>query len=184
MIDSRNAMTTDQNQTDEVLGDARSTALLSGRARIIALMVLIVAGIAYFATIAFQEATIEYMLVDDVVETSYQEQDSNIGVLGKLVPGSYIRSPDGITANFKLRDEHGSRVLPVVYDGEVGQVFFNDHSEIIINGTLESDGVFHAEALSVRCPSKYLTEQEQLELEGEPQPPPYQPDYFDSQPDA
>ncbi|MXZ02549.1 MAG: trypsin-like serine protease [Chloroflexi bacterium] len=158
---------------------AKSTVLMSGKARIAIVAFLFLVGVVYLAVIAFNEATVEFSSVDDVVLHQTPGGTQSIGVLGKLVPNSYIKSPDGITANFRLRDEGGSLELPVVYAGEVGQVFFNDHSEIILNGRLGADGVLEAEMLTVRCPSKYLTEQEQMELDGQSQPPPYQPDYFD-----
>ena len=138
----------------------------------------------YLAVTAFNEATVEFLSVEDAVKIQPDPRANSVGVLGKLVPDSYIKSPDGITANFRLKDENGSVELPVVYSGEVGQVFFNDHSEIILNGKMGSDGVLQAEMLTVRCPSKYLTEQEQMEIDGQIEPPPYQPDYFDSKPDA
>ena len=163
---------------------AKSTVLLSGKARIAIVAVLFLAGVAYLAIVAFNEATVRFSSVDDVVLHQTPGGTHSIGVLGKLVPNSYIKSPDGVTANFRLRDEGGSLELPVAYAGEVGQVFFNDHSEIILNGTLGLDGVLEAEQLTVRCPSKYLTEQEQMEIDGQLEPPPYQPDYFGNQPDA
>ena len=158
---------------------AKSTVLMSGKARIAIVAFLFLVGVVYLAAIAFNEATVQFSSVDDVVLHQSPGGSQSIGVLGKLVPNSYIKSPDGVTANFRLRDEGGSLELPVVYSGEVGQVFFNDHSEIILNGTLGPDGVLEAEMLTVRCPSKYLTEQEQMELDGQMDPPPYQPDYFD-----
>ena len=165
-------------------GTAKSTVLLSGRARIAAVAILFLVGVVYLAIVAFNEATVEFLSIEDAVKIEASSDANSVGVLGKLVPGSYIKSPDGVTANFRLKDENGSVELPVVYSGEVGQVFFNDHSEIILNGTMGSDGVLQAEMLTVRCPSKYLTEQEQMELDGELDPPPYQPDYFDTKPDA
>lgn len=168
------------SDSDAVAVAGKSTALLSGKARVVALVVLIVAGLAYFAIYTFNEATVEYMRIDDVAVLSVSGESSTIGVLGKLVPDSYIKSADGITASFRLKDEDGVKELPVVYSGEIGQVFFNNHSEIILNGSLGGDGVFQAEMLSVRCPSKYLTEQERMELEGGGDPPPYQPDYSDA----
>lgn len=163
---------------------AKSTVLMSGRARIAIVAFLFLVGVVYLAVIAFNEATVEFSSVDDVVQHQTPGDTQSIGVVGKLVPNSYIKSPDGVTANFRLRDEGGLLELPVVYAGEVGQVFFNDHSEIILNGTLGADGVLEAQMLTVRCPSKYLTEQEQMELDGQMDPPPYQPDYFDDGPDA
>ena len=182
-------MTASENQNIEpssslATNQAKSTVLLSGKARIAAVAVLFLVGIVYLAITAFNEATVEFLRVEDAVKIRAQSEGDTVGVLGKLVPGSYIKSPDGVTANFRLKDENGSVELPVVYSGEVGQVFFNDHSEIILNGTMSSDGVLQAEMLTVRCPSKYLTEQEQMELDGELDPPPYQPDYFDANPGA
>ena len=166
------------------ISEAKSTVLLSGKARIATVAVLFLLGIVYLAWTAFNEATVEFLSVEDAVKIEASSDANSVGVLGKLVPGSYIKSPDGVTANFRLKDENGSVELPVVYSGEVGQVFFNDHSEIILNGTMGSDGVLKAEVLTVRCPSKYLTEQEQMELDGALEPPPYQSDYFDAKPDA
>ncbi len=163
---------------------AKSTVLFGGKSKIAVVALLFLFGVAYLAWTAFNEATVEYMSVNEVVQYNSFSDAQSIGVLGKLVPGSYIKSPDGVTANFRLKDENGSLELPVVYAGEVGQVFFNDHSEIILNGTMGPDGVLEAHLLTVRCPSKYLTEQEQRELDGNLEPPPYQLDYFDSQPDA
>ncbi len=163
----------------EPVASAKSTVLMSGKVKIFAIAALFLVGVIYLAVVAFNEATVQFSSVDDVVANETPGDAQAIGVLGKLVPGSYIKSPDGVTANFRLRDENGSEELSVVYTGEVGQVFFNDHSEIILNGTLDPDRVLQAETLTVRCPSKYLTEQEQMEIEGQLEPPPYQPDYFD-----
>ena len=163
---------------------AKSTVLLSGKAKIAAIAVLFLVGVIYLAVTAFNEATVEFLSIEDAVKNQPYDDADSVGVLGKLVPGSYIKSPDGVTANFRLKDENGSVELPVVYSGEVGQVFFNDHSEIILNGTMGPDGVLQAEMLTVRCPSKYLTEQEQMELDGQLEPPPYQPEYFNANPDA
>ena len=177
---------TEISSTDPPLtvSSAKSTVLMSGKAKIIAVALLFLVGIVYFAATAFNAATVQFLSVDEVVQSEKPSGAQSVGVLGKLVPGSYIKSPDGVTANFRLMDEFGSNELPVSYNGEVGQVFFNDHSEIILNGNLGPDGVLQAETLTVRCPSKYLTEQEQMELDGQLEPPPYQQDYFDAQPDA
>jgi cytochrome c-type biogenesis protein CcmE len=147
-------------------------------------VVVVACALAYFVFLAFRGATVNYHSVAEALVLEATAPDRMIGVKGKLVGGSYARSPDGLVASFRLRDEDGaaSDTLPVRYGGEIGQVFFNEHSEIILQGTKRADGVFAAEALTVRCPSKYLTEQEKAELEaqggGNPVPPPYQPDLF------
>ena len=142
----------------EIRSGATSTVLLSGKAKIIAVAIVFLAGIGYLAVYAFNEAATRYSSVDDVAALDVTGADGEqVGIIGKLVQGSYVKSPDGVTANFRVRDEDGVDELPVVYAGEIGEVFFNEHSELIMTGTVEPDGVFHAEQMTVRCPSKYLT---------------------------
>lgn len=161
---------------------ARSATLFNPRVKIGIVFTLVAAGLVYFAVTAFGSATVNYNKVQDIVTAEPTADDRMVGVIGKLVKDSYIRSADGTTANFSLIDDGGSTTMQVMYEGEIGQVFFNDHSEIILQGRLGEDRIFSAESLTVRCPSKYLTEQERAEIEaqenGEPTSPPYQQDYF------
>ena len=57
--------------------------------------------------------------------------------------------------------------MPVAYSGEVGQVFFNDHSELIQEGSYGADGVFSTETLIVKCPTKYVNVQELVDEAGD-----------------
>lgn len=163
---------------------ARPATLFSPRIKIGIVFALVATGLVYFAFTAFGSATVNFDKVADVAAAGPTSEDRQVGLIGKLVQDSYVRSADGVTANFSLVDEDGSTELQVKYSGEIGQVFFNDHSEIILQGRMGEDRVFEADKLTVRCPSKYLTEQERAEIEaqdsGLPLPPPYQPDYFES----
>ncbi len=171
-------------ESDLILSEptAKSATLFSPRVKLGFVFVVVAAGLVYFALTAFDSATVNFNKVEEVAASGPTEEDRTVGVIGKLVQDSYVRSADGVTANFALVDEGGSTQMQVKYTGEIGQVFFNDHSEIILQGRMGSDQVFEADTLTVRCPSKYLTEQERAELEaqdaGLPLPPPYQPDYF------
>ena len=162
---------------------ARTSTLMGPRAKLGFAFVLVAAALVYFAFTAFEGATVDYLSVAQVSEGAPTATDRQVGVTGKLVQDSYVRDADGITAHFAIKDEDGLEVLDVLYAGEIGQVFFNDHSEIILQGQKMVDGSFNADNLTVRCPSKYLTEAERAELEaqneGDPLAPPYQPDYFD-----
>ncbi|MDG0866314.1 cytochrome c maturation protein CcmE domain-containing protein [Candidatus Lucifugimonas marina] len=185
-------MTNDQNnqqpenpQPQAVATAARTSTLMGPRAKLAFAFVLVAAALAYFAFTAFEGATVDYLSVAQVTDEVPTATDRQVGVMGKLVQDSYVRDADGLTAHFAIKDEDGLDVLDVTYKGEIGQVFFNDHSEIILQGQKLADGSFHAANLTVRCPSKYLTEAEQAELDaqnnGDPSAPPYQPDYFDKE---
>jgi len=164
---------------------ARTSTLMGPRTKLGLAFVLVAAALAYFAFTAFEGATVDYLSVAEVAEVSPTEIDRQVGVTGKLVQDSYIRDTDGLTAHFSLKDEDGTEQLDVVYKGEIGQVFFNDHSEIILQGQKLVNGSFNADNLTVRCPSKYLTEAEQAEIDaqknGDPLGPQYQTDYFDQE---
>ena len=41
--------------------------------------------------------------------------------------------------------------------GVVPDLFFNPHSEIILEGRYGSDEMFQADSILVKCPSKYQT---------------------------
>lgn len=161
---------------------ARASTLFGPRGKAVFIMVVITGALIYFGYLAFRGATVDYHTVQAAVSLAPTDADRLVGVKGKLVPGTFARSPDGLVANFRMADEGGSEVLPVRYSGEIAQVFFNEHSEIILQGGMGSDRVFTAQQLTIRCPSKYLTEAEKAELEAQqgekPLPPPYQPDYF------
>ncbi len=174
-----------QAQPEVVIRSARTSTLMGPRAKLAFAFVLVAAALAYFAFTAFEGATVDYLSVEQVTDQAPTEADRQVGVSGKLVQNSYVRDPDGITAHFAIKDEYGTDELRITYKGEIGQVFFNDHSEIILQGQKLVDGSFNAENLTVRCPSKYLTEAEQAELDamnnGDPLAPPYQLDYFDNE---
>ncbi len=180
----------DQQQQDQELSPgaaspARTSTLMSPRTKFAVALVLVAGALAYFAFTAFQGATVSYLSVAQVLAESPTAYDRQVGVTGKLVQDSYVRDADGLTARFSIKDEDGSEALAITYRGEIGQVFFNEHSEIILQGQKLVDGTFNADNLTVRCPSKYLTEAEQAEIEaqndGNPAAPPYQPDYFDQE---
>ena len=175
----------DQQSTPVAVSAARTSTLMGPRAKLAFAFILVSAALAYFAFTAFEGATVDYLSVAQVYDVAATADDRQVGVTGKLVQDSYVRDADGLTARFSIKDEDGVQHINVVYKGEIGQVFFNDHSEIILQGQKMVDGSFSADNLTVRCPSKYLTESEQAEIDaqnnGDPLSPPYQPDYFDQE---
>lgn len=124
------------------------------------LATLLFAGaLAYFAFLAFRSATVYYLTVGELEAQGPTESGRLVRVAGKLVQGSFVRGDDPLDVNFDLRDELGN-LLPVTYRGEVGQIFFNEYSEIILEGKYTGRRVFETETLIVKCPSKYIALEE------------------------
>ena len=133
---------------------AKTTRLFSPRVKLAAFVLLIAAALAYFAIAAFNNATVYYMTAGELEREGPTEEGRVVRVAGALVQDSFVRAESGLDASFSLRDPEGA-VLPVAYTGEVGQLFFNENSQIVLEGTYGSDGVFDADNLIISCPSKY-----------------------------
>ena len=89
------------------------------------------------------------MSVEDAVGDS-NVNSANLGVIGKLVPNTFRRSTDGLTAYFSIKDEFSEKQMSVSYSGEIGEIFFNENAEIIIQGTMGGDGIFKTNTLSIK----------------------------------
>jgi len=133
-----------------------SPVYISSKLKIIIALLSIVIAVSYLAISSFGAATTKYITVQDALNKSDNSNKESLGVIGKLVPNTFHRSADGLTAFFSITDEESSGMMPVSYSGEIGEIFFNENAEIIIQGTIEKDGIFKTTSLSIKCPSKYV----------------------------
>jgi cytochrome c-type biogenesis protein CcmE len=135
-----------------------SGSLFRGRGRLIIGGILFFGALFYFAFLSFQGSTVYYLTVDELQDKGSAAYGVQNRVSGKLVPGSFLRETEGTVASFVLADEDGQYVMNASFDGVVPDLFFNDHSEIIAEGSYSPEGVFHADQIIVKCPSKYASE--------------------------
>ena len=71
---------------------------------------------------------------------------------GKVKPGSVARDLQKMNLTFTLS---GSKTgIPVNYEGTVPDNFTEDR-EVVVEGRLDTAGVFQADTLMTRCESKY-----------------------------
>lgn len=143
------------HSTDPIPEDRRS--VLRRHGRLIIGGTLFLGALIYFASLAFQGSTVYYLTVDEIREQGSSAYGVQNRVSGRLVTESFEREPQGTLASFALADEGGQHTLPTQYDGIVPDLFFNEHSEIIAEGSYGPDGVFHADQVIVKCPSKYAS---------------------------
>lgn len=125
------------------------------KVKIIVGISMIVVAIAYLGFMAFQSATVYFYTVSELQQLGPSEDGRIVRVNGKLVPGSFSRVEDSILAHFTLSD--GANSMPAIHKGLLPDLFFNEHSEIILEGNYKSDGVFESQNVIVKCPSKYVT---------------------------
>ncbi|MCL0091891.1 cytochrome c maturation protein CcmE [Dehalococcoidales bacterium] len=96
--------------------------------------------------------TWNYEVSEFLAQANYGE---NVRVSGKVAPGSVEEESGGFRLRFTLVDIRGEGSLPVVYHGAVPPAF-KVGSEVIVEGHLDSDGIFQAYRLMVKCPSRYV----------------------------
>lgn len=109
-------------------------------------------ALGYFGYTAFQGATVFYLTVGELLNGG-AEAGKTVRVSGKLVADSFRREPQGTVAHFSLTD--GRQTLPATYNGVVPELFFNEQSDIVLEGYYDTQGVFQSREIIVKCPSKY-----------------------------
>jgi cytochrome c-type biogenesis protein CcmE len=80
--------------------------------------------------------------------------DTGIKMEAKVVPGSVKRNTANQTIDFVVTD--GSQTYPVTYRGVAPDTFTDAQEiEVVVEGRLSRDGVFHATSLLAKCGSRY-----------------------------
>lgn len=120
--------------------------------------VVVLLALAYFVLQAFQGATVYYYTAAELRGAGPSLSGEPVRVMGKLDPGSFERVSGTSEAHFRVVDEDGDP-LQAVYPGALPDLFFNEHSTLILHGTYQLDGPFTVERILVQCPSKYIEEE-------------------------
>ena len=116
---------------------------------------LIVAGICYLMFSGINDSMVYYYTVTEVKSESARVAGKGIRVSGHVQPGSIDKETDGTSVEFLVFEQATSESIPVVYKGLIPDTF-KDNAEVVVEGYYDSGaGVFHANTLLAKCPSKY-----------------------------
>ena len=127
--------------------------IFNNRARLVLIGLVFALALAYLVYAAFPGNTLYYLTVDEFLADEGNMDGRNVRVVGKLVPDSFQRVPGTTQANFSLTEQ--GKVLKGTYDGVLPDLFFNPHSDVVLEGRFGDGGVFHTDTVIVKCPSKY-----------------------------
>ncbi len=111
--------------------------------------ITIIVIFSVFAFSAFDSAVTPYVTFQEAFETSRKVQ-----VMGYLEEGQANYNLEDQNLEFNLVDDEGTRAL-VIYNGAKPSNFDDADSIVVIGEYNSSAGVFQAEDLLVKCPSKY-----------------------------
>ncbi len=128
------------------------------RNRLIILGVVVALAVAYMIYAAFPGNALYFLTVSEFMGGQEYQDGQVLRVSGKLVPESFQREEGGTLARFQLVDNEadgGDAMLQASYVGVMPDLFFNPHSEIILEGSYTPDRIFETDSILVKCPSKY-----------------------------
>ena len=117
---------------------------------------IIILAIGYLAYSEFQEWKIFYYKVSELRGQGGSLQGENLRINGQVAADSVERELDGLTLRFTIIE--GGESLPVVYEGVVPDAF-KVGSSVVVEGHLNSAGIFQADSILTKCPSKYVPEE-------------------------
>ena len=144
---------------------AASGSGISVKVRLLLLGAALALAVGFMGYSAFPGNVRYYLEVSEFLAGAEYQDGRTLRVSGRLAPDTFQRAGGGTQASFQLVDKEGDGAGPrlaAAYDGVMPDLFFNPHSEIILEGRYGDGGVFHADNILVKCPSKYQS------IEGEP----------------
>ena len=122
---------------------------------IIGALVLMAIGFLTFQT--FQSASSFLINVTELKAASVRGDNKDYRVTGTVIVTTIIKDPVNRTMSFSITD--GTSTLPVIYRGGVTSQFYQEDSDIVIEGRLDKNGTFVASNVLTRHVSKFTADQ-------------------------
>ena len=144
--------------------DAEPSPWRSHRVRLIILAGVIGLAVAYMVYAAFPGNALYFVTVSEFLDDPKLHDGQTLRVAGALAPDTFRRDDGSAVSRFVLGDKEpdvpglaaGSPRLAARYVGVLPDLFFNPHSEIILEGRFDAaEQVFATDNILVKCPSKY-----------------------------
>jgi cytochrome c-type biogenesis protein CcmE len=113
---------------------------------------LIGGGMTYFILQAMRSSWAYYYSVDDLAANRTVVKNHSLRLAGRVKKDSIVRDLQKTSLKFILSGSESE--LPVHYKGTVPDNFADD-IEVVIEGRLDTNGIFQADRLMTKCESKY-----------------------------
>ena len=131
-----------------------STSKVAGKLKLIVAATILLGALGYFVFMTIDSATVYYYTIEEIQKKGPDDSGELVRVSGKLVSDSFTRPPNSVLAKFDLTD--GTETISAVHSGIVPDLFFNENSDIVLEGLYTQTGVFESQNVIVKCPSKYI----------------------------
>lgn len=150
----------------EDMGEEEGSGSRSNRTRLVVLLSVVGLALGYMVYAAFPGNALFFMTVSEFMSKDEARDGRIVRVAGKLVDGSFVREGNSTLTSFQLIDKEDTAPvvhLSATYIGVLPDLFFNPHSEIILQGSFSPGRIFETDTILVKCPSKYRSLEEELQ---------------------
>jgi cytochrome c-type biogenesis protein CcmE len=113
--------------------------------------VVFIGAISYLAYAGAKQAWVYHLTVDQFT-TSPQYKTQRVRLCGTVCKDHFNSSPAQLTATFALKGTTSD--VPIEYHGVIPDLF-QAGRDVVIEGRLDTAGVFQADVLMTKCASKY-----------------------------
>lgn len=128
---------------------------MNKKVRLIFVLIVIAGAMTLLIGSGLKNNTGSYLTIEEAMAVRDTSDGKYIQMEGNLVDGSTEWNADRIELKFALTD--GKNKINIIHNG-VKPDNFDAGYPIIVEGRFDSDSVFVAENLKVKCPSKYEAE--------------------------
>lgn len=134
------------------------------RRRVLALSALIISGgvLAFLAFGGIGDNLVYYWSPSELKASGAEAQGASIRLGGVVEPGSVVRSPDGLKLEFAVTD--GESSVPISTTS-VPPAMFREGIGVVVEGTVDKNGVFETRRLLVKHDNQYQAPEEGEELD-------------------
>lgn len=128
------------------------------KVKFIAGFAVIVLSLLALVAYSSEKMSLYYLTVPELEARETEFADARFKLAGKVVPGSIIRRDGNRTVEFEIRDPSDEGTAPntrtIRYSGVLPDTF-RDGADVVLEGAMAPNGIFTAETMLAKCPSKY-----------------------------
>ena len=114
--------------------------------------VILILVVGYLCFLSFGTSVKYYVTVSEFTAKGTELYDTNVRVAGKIADSPIEWNAEDLELRFAIAE--GGDIMAVIYQGARPSGFQED-SNILVEGKYQSDGLFHATQIILKCPSKY-----------------------------
>ncbi|MFL7890846.1 MAG: cytochrome c maturation protein CcmE [Anaerolineales bacterium] len=164
--------------TDQDIGSSTpNQSSTGGRAKFIVGGLLIVAAVVYLIVTSTQASAQYFLTVDELTEKATSDVGREVRISGAVIGDTIVYEPETLTLKFDVAHVPGDNNeiealgglgkvlhdavndpdrtrLQVVYIGPKPDLLRHE-AQAIMTGELGEDGIFYADELLLKCPTKY-----------------------------